>query len=159
MKKGIIAATLLLTGAMWPQSEPPQVLRKVAQCLAAKDFEVAKAKQATLAYVVDKKSYAPDTVLYIVSYTKADRSKGLVYTVFLEQRDGKSGFNIQNNATFKRSKDGIDFVNPPLGGIWTQEHLVMAIRQAEREPTFEMPISNMGVPSASGWCESYADKK
>ncbi|MGA2902434.1 MAG: hypothetical protein ABSD98_01275 [Candidatus Korobacteraceae bacterium] len=156
---GVAVFSLFVAAVVWAQDEHPRLLREAAQCLAPENFVVAKGKQARLAYVVDRTSYSPETVLYVVSYTEADRSRGFVYTVFLEQRDGKNGFNIQNNATFKKSGGGIDFVNAPLGGIWTQEHLVSAIEKIEREPIFEIRMRDVLVPSASSMCESYADKK
>ena len=71
-------------------------------------------------------------------------------------------FNIQNNASFVRSKDGfesVDFVNPPLGGSWTQEHLVSAINSIEQQPRYALHTKDILLPLAGAECDSYADPK
>lgn len=98
----------------------------------------------------------------VVDYSGPGRSEGMVFTIFLEKKDGRQIFNIQNNARFVRSKDGmqgIDFVDPPLGGTWTQQHLVSAIKQIERQPRFTLSASDLVEPSAPTQCESYTDKR
>ena len=65
-------------------------------------------------------------------------------------------FSIFNNATFVRTKSGIEFTGAPLGGIWTQQHLVSAIKQIERNPRFQIPVNTLH-PSSSIRCEAYTD--
>jgi len=50
-------------------------------------------------------------------------------------------------------------VDPPLGGTWTQEHLVSAIKRIERRTTFTVPVKELQSPSAEVNCESYADHR
>jgi hypothetical protein len=148
------------------QEQAPTLLREAAHCLAIKndllDLAKTKATALSLGYLVDTKSYPGEKVLYVVSYTGPGRSEGFVFTVFLEQHDQRPVFNIQNNAKFVRSKDGIegfDFVEPPLGGTWTQEHLVAAIKRIEQRPKFAVPVKDVQNPSPATQCESYADSK
>jgi len=77
-------------------------------------------------------------------------------------RSGRQIFDIQNNAKFIKSKkgiDGIDFVEPPLGGTGTQEDLAAAIKRIERGPKFTVQVKELLAPSAVAHCASYADKK
>lgn len=111
----------------------------------------------SLGYTIDKESYPNETMMYVVSYTKEDRSKGLVYTLFLSRKDGKSGFDIQNNANFLKSDEGIGFPGPPLGGGWTQQHLKSAIEQIQKQPMYTMSVMEAFGPSTSIVCESYRD--
>jgi hypothetical protein len=115
-----------------------------------------------MGYWVDTQSYPGEKVLYVVSYTGPGRSEGFVFTVFLEQHDQSLIFNIQNNAKFVRSRDGIegvDFVEPPLGGTWTQEHLVRAIKRIEGQSKFSVQVKDLQAPFPATGCESYADSK
>jgi hypothetical protein len=71
-------------------------------------------------------------------------------------------FNIQNNASFVLSKNepsGVSFVNPPLGGTWTQEHLASAIKEKEieRQPRFALSLKDLFAADPSLVCESYTD--
>ncbi len=127
--------------------------------MAAENFEMGKPGSSALrlGYFIDKEAYPGETVMYVVSYTNEDRSKGLAYTIFLTQKDGKSSFNIQNNTKFVNSKEGIDFVNPPLGGAWTQQHLTGAIEQIQKQPTYMISVVEAFGPDASIVCESYRD--
>jgi hypothetical protein len=93
------------------------ILAEAAQCLAAKNhLPPSKATVVSFGYVLDAKSYPGEKVLYVVEYLGPGRSEGYVFAVFLTQKGTRRIFNIQNNAKFVRSKDGIGFVEPPLGG-------------------------------------------
>jgi hypothetical protein len=148
------------TGA---KEQPPRFLIQAAQCLAAKEFlPPSSAPSLSLGYVVDEKSYPGDRVLYVVDYASRGRTHGFVFAIFLTEKNHLQIFNIQNNAKFVRSKgrvDGIDFVEPPLGGIWTQEHLVSAIKQIELRPAFRVSAGDLTKAVASTKCESYTDNK
>src|ERR1700733_9781175 len=123
---------LALAGfAAHAQSAPPPILVEAARCLWAKGFlRTPHDQRFDLAYVVDHKSYAGETVQYVVSYAKKKEFNGDVFAVFVSSKDKFRTFDIHNNATFVRRKDayyGVDFVDPPLGGVWTQRHLSLAI--------------------------------
>lgn len=80
----------------------------------------------TFGYLLDSKSYPNDRVLYIVVYTNQQRSRGMVFSIFLDQEAAQEIFNIQNNAEFVRStkegaafrKEGVDFVD--VGIRWEE---------------------------------------
>jgi hypothetical protein len=159
--KRLLAVTMLMwsVGAIaYGQEHSPDLLVHAAQCLSAKDF-LAPSKAAVLdfGYLLDTKSYPGEKVIYVVNYTGSGHSKGMIFAVFLTERRGRQVFNIQNNATFVRSKAGVNFTGEPLGGVWTQQHLVSAIKRIERQPRFTIPTKNLAAPSTLINCESYTD--
>ena len=82
------------------------------------------------------------------------------FTIFVTEHDGRQDFNIQNNASFVLSKDefeGVSFVNPPLGGTWTQEHLASAIKRIEKQSRFNISAKELSAADPSVRCESYTD--
>jgi hypothetical protein len=129
--------------------------------LAAKQFLPPSRKgDRTFGYVLDEKSYPGERMLYVVEYPKPSRREGLVFTIFVTDHDGHRSLNIQNNARFtasKRSDEGVSFQNPPLGGSWTQEHLVSAIKQIEKQPRLAIPAKSMLTIGPPVDCEAYTD--
>lgn len=143
------------------QQQIPPLLFRAAHCLAVKEeLPRSKARALTFGYLVDEQSYPGTKVMYVVIYAAPARSSGLVFAIVLTQRDDHEVFDIQNNASFvlsKREPIGVSFVNPPLGGTWTQEHLASAIKQIEKQPRFTIPVRDFVVADASTSCESYTD--
>jgi hypothetical protein len=84
----------------------------------------------------------------------------LVFAIFLTRDGDHQVFNIQNNASFVLSKEdvhGVSFVDPPLGGTWTQGRLASAIDQIEKQPRLAIPVRDFLAVDASSSCESYTD--
>ena len=156
-----LASYLGLT--LYAQELLPKVLVQSAQCLEAKDFLPAtKVAALRFGYILDTKSYPGEKVVYVVDYTGFGRSDGLVFAILVTQKDGRQVYDIQNNAKFVRLKDaeeGVDFVEPPLGGTWTQQHLVTAIKSIERLRTITVPASDLLRPATGTACVSYTDGK
>lgn len=163
MRKITLAISLLicLAAAAGSKDQPPQLLLRAAQCLEAKKFlPPSNAEKLTFGYFLDEKSYPNDRVVYVVNYATPARSNGLVFTVFLREKNGRQEFNVQNNASFVLSKgepSGVSFENPPLGGTWTQEHLALAIKQIEKQPRLTIPAKDLSSMDTSISCESYTD--
>lgn len=163
MKKTMLATSLLicLGSPVHPQEQTPQLLFRAAHCLAVKDFlESSKAKALTFGYLLDEESYKPDKVLYLVQYATPARSNGWAFAVVFTERDGHQNFDIQNNTRFvlaKRDIHGVSFVDPPLGGGWTQERLASAIERIEKLPRFAIPVKDLYAADPSISCESYTD--
>jgi hypothetical protein len=140
------------------QEQAPTLLRGAAHCLVAKSFLQPSALD--LGYFVDTRSWPGERVLYVVSYTDSSQFKGYVYTIFLSQRHGRHAYNIQNNAKFVRritGTQGVDFVEPPLGGIWTQEHLAAAILRIGNLPRFALTGRDWKMDPSFDGCHSYTD--
>jgi hypothetical protein len=143
------------------QDETPQLMTRAAHCLAVKNFlPSSRVTTLSFAYLLDEKSYPGDKVIYLVNFAAPARSNGWVFAVFATMRDGLQYFNIQNNARFVLSKDdssGVSFVDPPLGGTWTQEHLAAVIKQIEKQPRLTISVKSPLATDPSIRCESYAD--
>ena len=157
----VISFLFFLIAAAFSQQQAPPLLLHAAQCLQAKQFlPASKATELTFGYFLDKKSYSPDTVLYVVKYAAPGRSNGLVFTIFLAEHNGRQTFNIQNNASFVLSPKepiGVSFVDPPLGGTGTQEYLASAIKQIEKQPRFALSAKAISAAGSSFVCEAYTD--
>ena len=149
------------------QQQTPTLLLSGAHCLAAGkqdwlDIAHSSAKVLTMGYLYDTKSYPGEKVLFVVDYSGTPGHGGKVFTIVVSERGGRQVFDIQNNAKFIKSEkgiDGIDFVEPPLGGTGTQEDLIAAIQRIERRPKFTVPVKELLAPSAVTQCTSYVDKK
>jgi hypothetical protein len=132
-----------------------------AQCLGAKQFlPSSRATKLTFGYFLDEKSYPGTKELYVVVYAAPARSNGLVFAIVSTQRDDHQIYDIQNNARFVLSKDepvGVSFVDPPLGGTWTQEHLASAIKEIEKQHRFVISVRDLSATDATVVCESYTD--
>src|SRR5271169_1246690 len=164
MKNTCLAILLCcLSNALVGQEQPPKLLVEAGQCLAAKKhLPLSEATALRFGYLVDTRSYPGRRVRYIVDYMALDRSEGMVFAILVTKKDGRQSFNIQNNAKFVKSPDGIegiDFVEPPLGGIWTQQHLVAAIKRIEEKPIFMVPVKDLLAPCPLVRCASYTDRK
>lgn len=162
MRKITLGVLLLIGFAspVHPQEQTPQLLLHAAHCLAAKQFlPRSRATKFTFGYLLDEHSYSGDKVIYIVVYAAPARANGWFFAVFPTGNDRHEVFNIQNNATFVLSKHeqlGVSFTNPPLGGTWTQEHIVSAIKEIEKQPRFTILVKDLYAPT-SCTCESYTD--
>jgi hypothetical protein len=162
MKKINLALLVLLSlgATVRAQEKTPPLLFRAAHCLAVKEFlPRSNARKLTFGYLLDEHSYSGDKVIYIVIYAAPARSNGWFFAVFPTGNAGHEVFNIQNNATFVLSKHeriGVSFTSPPLGGIWTQEHIVSAIKKIEKQPRFTILVKDLYAPSSCS-CESYTD--
>ena len=70
--------------------------------------------------------------------------------------------DIQNDASFVLSRggeNGVSFVNPPLGGTWTLEHIAFAIREIEKRPRVVISIQDIRQADSSFICEAYTDRQ
>ena len=145
------------------QGQTPQLLLHATQCLANKSFlQPSRAKTPTFGYFVDEKSYPGDSVIYVIQYASPTRTDGLVFALFLSERDGVQGLDIQNNASFVLSKDepiGVAFEDPPLGGAWTQGHLASAIKRIEKQPRFSISAKILYTTAPTVRCEAYTDSQ
>lgn len=159
-KLGLIAlAVVILSGRVCADGKPPKFELQAARCLVDKKF-LSPQPAHTVGFLVDAKSYPGREVLYLVDYAAPGGPEGTVFTIFLKNK-GHRTFDIQNNARFVGAGSGtagIQFADPPLGGMWTQEHLATAIRKIGREPRFSIATSDLNERLANTQCESYADK-
>jgi hypothetical protein len=150
-----------LLGSVAIAAQIPTDVRSAAHCLAIGkqdwlDLEANKPTTVHLSYSIDLKSYPGQSEIYVITYSRKDRSRGMVFTVFHDLKSKAQTFDIQNNATFVRNSSGIDFPGPPLGGIWTQQHLMEAIQNAGKRPSVPFTTGELRAPS-SVHCTSYVE--
>ena len=163
MKRMILIVFLLsfYASTTRPQEQPSQLIVHAGHCLVVKGFlPSSRAKTLSFGYFLDEKSYPGNKVLYVVNFAAPTRSNGLVFAIFLSQDGDHQVFNIQNNASFVLSKEdvhGVSFVDPPLGGTWTQERLASAIDHIEKQPRLAIPVRDFLAVDASCSCDSYTD--
>ena len=150
-----VLSMLTVGPSLVAQGETPPPLIGATRCLALKQFlPRSTAKALRFGFFLDANSYPQGEVIYVVNYSKG-RSAGHVYTVFL---DGTNTFNIQNNARFVQPKSrGISFLDPPLGGIWTQEHLTAAIKKVGSAPLYKISTEQLNRKEPQMGCNAYTD--
>jgi hypothetical protein len=147
------------------QGNPPEIVRNALGCLQRKNFLPGDKRLLSTAYWVDAKSYPGEKVLYLIVYERPNRSQGLVFSIFLDGSATRTVFDIQNNAEFLRTgradadfkKEGVKFVEPPLWGIWTQEHIAAAIVRIGHEHSFDLSDEGRSPTLHSDQCASYVD--
>lgn len=161
LKLVLLGMLICVSRADRAQDEGTPLLHQAVHCLATKKFlPPSKMADGAFGYVLDEKSYPGQKMLYVVKYLRPSRQEGLVFTIFVTDHDGNRDFNIQNNARFTVSKngdEGVSFANPPLGGSWTQEHLISAIKQIEKQPRSTVSAKDMLTIGSSISCEAYTD--
>jgi hypothetical protein len=157
MLVGFFASTL------HAQEHAPELLTASAHCLVIEKqdwlgLNESKAASVRLGYIVDAKSYPNEKHLFIVAYTGS--REGKLFDIKIETSGAKQRFTIENNATFVHSPKGVSFVDPPLGGVWTTEHLQAAVKRIELESKqFVLFTKDLRSPQAQTECHSYADKQ
>lgn len=164
MKRTALALPLLicLSATAQTRNSPPQILIRATHCLAVKNFvPMAPTASRTFGYFLDEKSYPGQKVIYVVNYSAPVRSNGWVFVIWMTEHDGHQHFNIQNNAGFVLAEhnfdyDGVSFVDPPLGGTWTQRHIAMAIKRIETRARFTLDDKDLSAAN-SATCEAYTD--
>jgi hypothetical protein len=159
IKLALLTTAICLSFIAHAQDDGVILVKQAAHCLAAKGFlPHADYKELTFGYLLDEKSYPDKKLLYVVNYQNSSRPDGFVFTIFLTKPDSRQNFDIQNNARFTRAKDGrASFVAPPLGGTWTRNHLVSAIKQIEKQPRLTILAKEMLTIGPSVGCEAYTD--
>jgi hypothetical protein len=158
----LILATLICCGTAIAQDQGPALLRQAAHCLVTDSPDKRKLlhesrKELNLGYFVDDKSYPGEQALYVVDYSGSKFEKGLAYVFFVRQKDRRRVLRVENNASFVRKKKGIEFLETPVGGVWTQEHMEEAIDRIGQDSMFVFSVKAMREPFPDVSCESYAD--
>lgn len=154
------SALALAAVAAKGQEAPPAPLLRAAQCLQAKQFLPYSKGPQTFGYLIDTESYPGNTVMYVVDRTNSVVLDGYVFVLFIDHDHGRQRFNIQNNARFRSTPNGsrIEFVDEALGGVWTHQHLISAIRRIHHGKHYLLRRELLVGTESSGECESYSDR-
>lgn len=122
--------------AQVPES-PPGPLLDAAHCLAGTNQDWIRGmhqsgSELELGYLDDMKSYPGQELVYLVDYTTPTHSAGQVSTFLERGKESRRVVRVQFTIAFRQADDGsqrIELVDPPLGGIGTQDDIVAAIRK------------------------------
>jgi hypothetical protein len=163
----LILVCLAFSAPARPQEnlgQPPELLRQAAHCLVTDSPDMRKLfhenrKELDLGYYLDTKSYPGEQALYVVDYSGPKLEKGLAYVFFVRLRDNRRILRVENNASFVRKKKGIEFLEKPAGGVWTQEHLEDAIDRIGQDTMYLFSVKEMRAASPDVSCESYANAR
>ena len=146
-----------------PQDQSSSLLRQAAHCMIegpdAKKLMRHKPKLLSLGSYLDTTAYPGEEALYVVAFEDGNPPKGMAFVFFVLQRDRRHTFRAENNATFVLRKKGIEFLEPPLGGAWTEEHMEAAIEHIESAPRVDFEVKDLREKSADVRCESFSDTK
>lgn len=140
---------------------PPKLLLDAAHCLAAAQGDPLNltsrhATQAELGYVTDAESLRDARLLTVVNYTVPTHARGTVFTFVVHGSDAHRTLQLQFGVGFRQSDDGsqrIQLVDPPFGGIATQDEALSAVRRIGFH-TFMVPVAPLLAPDKSVQCES-----
>jgi hypothetical protein len=146
-----------------PQEQSSTVLRQAGHCLVegpdAKKLLRHDRKVLNLGYYVDTQAYPGEQTVYVVDYEENNPNKGMAFVFFVGDKNARRVYRLENNASFVRKKKGIEFLEPPLGGVWTEEHLQTAIEHINQQPTIEFKVKELKEKFPDVRCESYSDAR
>jgi len=139
------------------------LVRQAAHCLVegseAKKLMRHKPKVLSLGSYLDTTAYPGEEALYVVGYEDSNPVRGLAFVFFVRGQDRRRIFRAENSASFVRKKKGIEFLEPPVGGVWTEEHMEAAIEHIEAAPKLDFEVKDLREKSSEVRCESFSDTK
>jgi hypothetical protein len=141
---------------------PPDTLLDAGHCLAATDrdwLDVARERpfEVELGYVSAEKSESGKAVpLYLIEFTTPTHTDGFVFVFLSRDKESHSDFLkrnkeshsdllLQSRIRFHQSDDGsqqIRLVDPPLGGVGTQDAILAAIQKVGFH-TWKVPVADL----------------
>jgi hypothetical protein len=144
-------------------SPPPDALLDAGHCLAAADrdwLDIARENpyRLELGYSLSDPSDAERSQLILIEYTKPTHSEGFAYSFETRGKEQHRVFLLQYRIRFHQTDDGtarVNLVDPPLGGIGTQDEVVDAIRQIGFH-TWTVPVDDLRKHSSSAHCDTSA---
>src|SRR5215469_7582052 len=133
-------------------------IAQVMHCIKSGDRDwltspLSEAKELQVDATYDRTSYEGQT--HIVLAVFQTPAKGQVFDLTLERKGSERIYTVENNGSFLITGDQIEFVDPPLGGVWTQETMERNIRKAIAGPKKRVAVSaiSRSLPNVS--CKSY----
>lgn len=156
----LLTCLVAAAGAQEP-GPPPKLLIDAGHCLATAqgdplNLAARQAAQVELGYVVDSKSLRGADLLTVVNYTIPTHARGTVFTFVARGKDAHRVLRFRYGVGFRQSDDGsqrIQLVDPPFGGIGTQDAAISAIRQIGFQ-TYTVPVSTLQNTSNAVQCQS-----
>jgi hypothetical protein len=159
-----ILILLLACFSAGAEEAPPDLLVDAGQCLgtAKQDpLDLAHRNAATveLGSVTVAAAHRGEQMLYVVDYITPYHSEGTVFLVLVEGDKHRRVLRLLFPTRFRQvffpdaGSQRIELVDPPFGGIGTQDGIISAIRQVGFE-TFKIPVTQLQKPPDSVSCES-----
>ena len=148
-------------GSIVAQERPPKLLNDAASCLVTGNADwlglnELKAGSVTLGFIIDTKSWPGEKHVFVAAYTQ--NRGGNLFDFKVERSGEGQSLTIQNNLAFVRSRSGVSFVEPPLGGVWTEQLLDRVVKQIALRPRFILLTKDLKVGPKTD-CRSYADRR
>ena len=149
-------------GALYAD-QPPKLLVDAAQCLATSKedwLQLGRRKPTDLemGLVTDDKAYPGERMVYVVDYSSPLHTAGSVAAFIVEGKEPSPTLRLQFNVRFVQSDEGasnVSLVNPPFGGIGTQQHVVQAIHKVGFQ-TWTIPLRSLVTTPNEAECQSDA---
>lgn len=143
--------------------EPPKILVDAAQCLATSKEDWLqlghrKPTDLEMGLFTDDKAYPGERMLYVVDYSSPLHTAGSVAAFIVQGKEPSPTLRLQFNVQFVQSDEGasnVSLVNPPFGGIGTQEHVIQAIHKVGFQ-TWSIPVQSLVTKPNAAACESDA---
>jgi hypothetical protein len=130
----------------------------VMHCIKAGDRDwlngsLSNATGFRVGLIHDRESYpSKDHIIVVVFETD---SKGQVFDLTAECKNKQCVYTIVNNGSFMLNKSHLEFLDPPLGGVWTQEYLEANIRKITNARRTWVNLSTISAPLPEVSCTSY----
>lgn len=162
MKLSAFALVLLACASAVPQAKTQTTLLEALHCIRSGDQNWLNSPLDTremllAAFTHDSESYPGETHLIVVVYENG--SHGQFFDLKQKTNGTKHAFDIENNGAFTLKGNKLEFTNPPLGGVWTQNYLERGIRKAVRQPRTSFPLQAVVKDRTDLTCKSYLAKR
>ena|SRR5437763_1681986 len=149
---------LLLSKVAFAQN--PATLMRAMHCIKSGDRDwlsspLSEQNTLRVGFIRDTTSYPGERHLVVAVYQSI--SDGQVFDLREESNGKKHLLTIENNGKFSITGKGkIKFVDPPLGGVWTQQFLEASIIKIQRSPKSSLGVSRLKEEFPDVACRSYA---
>lgn len=147
------------TAPIFAQEVSKSIMSDAAHCVVYGDQDWLEGRQhstVTLSAVFDTISYPKRPYLILLVHT--GRRSGQAFSIQMDKIGNKRAFMIQNNADFEMIGRHVSYTNPPLGGVWTQNHLSKSIAKAMTSRLYTLPMSSLTVGRGDIECSSYVSE-
>lgn len=150
-----------LLGQANPSLKIPKVLLQIMHCAETDNSGLGDASLKPDDTLKVAWSYAPNRGLdlgeefFIVVYRTPNEGDIYVYTRGYER--GNTVLFLRNNASFHGTAGNYQYVNDPLGGIWTQNHTRRNVNRALRSRVYSITVQAIARPYPELACQSYSD--
>lgn len=133
-------------------------IAQVMHCIKSGDRDwltspLSEAKELQVGATYDRKSYEGKTTIVVVVFQTP--AKGQMFDLTEERKGSERIYTVENNGSFLITGNRIDFVDPPLGGVWTQETLARNMRRAIAGTRKRVAVSAISRAFPNVSCKSY----